>query len=81
MKTNEFESAVSKLGYTTAQGRSNNIGPFTQLIILTNGVVIAKTSTVIQYRLSTMTNKFGKEHGELFDLLVKYAKTPIKDRK
>ncbi|WP_313631393.1 hypothetical protein [Enterococcus devriesei] len=80
MKTIELENLVNNLGYKTALGRSNESGPFTQIIILLNGVLVAKVSTRIQYRLSTMTNKFGKEHGELFELLVEYAKTPIKER-
>lgn len=80
MTTEEFESAVLKLGYTSALGRSNANGPFTQIYVLLKGVTIAKVSTRIQYRVSTMTHVFGKQHGELFALLVEYAKTPIKNR-
>ncbi|MEK0151662.1 hypothetical protein WMB10_01845 [Tetragenococcus halophilus] len=80
MKTEEFKQQVQNLGYKTIDGSSDG-KRVTQVHILDNEVLIAKVSTMIQYRLSTMNNKIGKRHSELFDLLVTYAKTPIKDRR
>lgn len=80
MKTEEFKQQVQNLGYKTIDGSSDG-KRVTQVHILDNEILIAKVSTMIQCRLSTMNNKIGKRHSELFDLLVTYAKTPIKDRR
>lgn len=80
MKTEEFKQQVQNLGYKTID-RSSDGKRVTQVNILDNEIFIAKISTMIQYRLSNMNNKIGKRHSELFDLLVTYAKTPIKDRR
>jgi len=79
MTTEDFKKQIQNLGYKTIDGSSDG-KRITQVHILDSDILIAKVSTMIQYRLSTMNNKIGKRHSKLFDLLVTYAKTPIKDR-
>lgn len=80
MLTTEFKQKIEQLGYTHKELPTGNGGRITQIAIYDEGEIIGRVSIIIQYRMTTMSSKFGKSHGSLFNLMADYVKTPIKER-
>ena len=81
MKQEELEHRVQELGYQVVLSRTNNFGPFTILCVLEKGTKLAEVSLIFQYKLNTMTPVFSKDHGNLFEVLSNFTRTPIGERK
>lgn len=72
MKTSEFIKRVKKLGYEIAE--INNF-----IFVNSRGIALATISKIKQYKIETY-NIAEAWSDELFDLCIKYAKTPIDER-
>lgn len=73
MKTKEFIEKVEKLGY-------NIEIDWPTIYIKCDGCILARVDKARAYTINTKAAFEVKNAEELFDLCVKYAKTPIKDR-
>lgn len=73
MKTKEFIEKVEKLGY-------NIEIDWPTIYIKCDGCILARVDKARAYTIDTKAAFEVKNAEELFDLCVKYAKTPIKDR-
>lgn len=73
MKTKEFVEKVEKLGY-------NIEIDWPTIYIKCDGCILARVDKARAYTIDTKAAFEVKNAEELFDLCVKYAKTPIEDR-
>lgn len=73
MKTKEFIEKVEKLGY-------NIEIDWPTIYIECDGCILARVDKARAYTINTKAAFEVKNAEELFDLCVKYAKTPIEDR-
>lgn len=73
MKTKEFIEKVEKLGYNIEIN-------WPTIYIKCDGCILARVDKARAYTIDTKAAFEVKNAEELFDLCVKYAKTPIEDR-
>ncbi|MDU2574771.1 MAG: hypothetical protein E7C94_02455 [Finegoldia magna] len=76
MKTKEFAKKVKDLGYKIVEGRFDNGANYFK-IIRPDGITDSYVAIDKFLEMSVYSNLVNEE---LFDLVVEYAKTPIKDR-
>ena len=73
MKTKEFIKKVEKLGYSIETD-------WPTIYIKCDGCILARVDKATPYTINTKAAFEVKNAEELFDLCVKYAKTPIEER-